>query len=308
MGVTAAYLLGKAGATVALLERNRFAMGETGHTTAHLTYVTDTRLRDLVKKFGRDHAQAAWDAGAAAISKIAEIIGTESLACDFHWVPGYLHAPLGKQRDADEISALQEEAKIASKLSFDAEFVDRAPLVGGPGVRFANQAIFHPSKYLANLLNVLKSSGCLLFEKTEASEIEVNPGQVKANGRTILCKQVVVATHVPLQGATGIISAALFQTKLASYSTYAIGAKVAKGTLPQASFWDTDNPYFYLRCEHRKVHDYAILGGADHKTGQVRDPERHYARVEKRMLKLFPKAEIDYRWSDRSWRPTMDSR
>src|SRR5689334_345854 len=55
-GITTAYLLGKAGASVALLERARFDMGETGHTTAHLTCVTDTRLPELVKTFGRNHA------------------------------------------------------------------------------------------------------------------------------------------------------------------------------------------------------------------------------------------------------------
>src|SRR5258707_7343844 len=43
-GITAAYLLKKAGDTVALVERGRCASIDTGHTTAHLTCVTDTRL------------------------------------------------------------------------------------------------------------------------------------------------------------------------------------------------------------------------------------------------------------------------
>ena len=38
-GITAAYLLKKSGAKVALLERGRCAAADTGHTTAHLTYV-----------------------------------------------------------------------------------------------------------------------------------------------------------------------------------------------------------------------------------------------------------------------------
>ena len=41
-GVTAAYLLTAGGKTVALLERGRCAQIDTGHTTAHLTMVTDT--------------------------------------------------------------------------------------------------------------------------------------------------------------------------------------------------------------------------------------------------------------------------
>jgi glycine/D-amino acid oxidase-like deaminating enzyme/nitrite reductase/ring-hydroxylating ferredoxin subunit len=296
-GVTAAYLLTKAGATVALLERDRFGGGETGHTTAHLTCVTDTRLRELVKTFGRDHAQAAWDAGTAAINQIHEIIEAEKLACEFHWVPGYLHAPMSKRTDSGEIAALQDDAKLAVELGFDAKFVECAPFVDCPGVRFANQALFHPQKYLTGMLKTLKARGCQLFENTEGSEIQVDPAVVKANGHTIRCKFVVIATHVPLQGATGTISAALFQTKLAAYSTYAIGAQIPKGAAPQASFWDTADPYFYVRIEHRKTHDYAILGGADHKTGQARDPERHYARVEKRLRQVLPQAKIDHRWS-----------
>jgi glycine/D-amino acid oxidase-like deaminating enzyme len=296
-GVTAAYLLTQAGASVALLDRDRFGGGETGHTTAHLTCVTDVRLRELVKTFGRDHAQAAWDAGVAAISQIRQIIDDEKLACEFHWVPAYLHAPVSKRTDADEIASLQEDAGLAAELGFDAQFQERVPLVECLGVRFANQALFHPQKYLAGLLKILKERGCQLFENTEASEIQVEPAVVKANGHTIRRKFVVIGTHVPLQGATDTVSAALFQTKLASYSTYAVGAQIAKDSLPQASFWDTADPYFYLRIEHRKTHDYAILGGADHKTGQVRDPERHYLRVEKRLRQLLPKAKIDCRWS-----------
>src|SRR5439155_22946236 len=82
-GVTAAYLLKDAGATVALIERERMASIDTGHTTAHLTYVTDVQLQELVRSFGRDHAQAAWDAGAAAINEIERIVGEEGIECEF---------------------------------------------------------------------------------------------------------------------------------------------------------------------------------------------------------------------------------
>src|SRR6266850_4848653 len=61
-GITAAYLFKKSGVKVALLERDRCAAADTGHTTAHLTYVTDERLSHLVKVFGRDGAQAFWEA------------------------------------------------------------------------------------------------------------------------------------------------------------------------------------------------------------------------------------------------------
>jgi hypothetical protein len=58
-GIVATYLLKKAGLRVALLERERLASRDSGHTTAHLTCVTDKRLYELVNQFGRQHAKAA---------------------------------------------------------------------------------------------------------------------------------------------------------------------------------------------------------------------------------------------------------
>jgi Rieske Fe-S protein len=212
-------------------------------------------------------------------------------------VPGFLHAPAGKVPSDDEIALLQEDGRTAQELGFDALFIESVPFVGTPGVRFANQAKLHPAKFLSGLLKKFPSGGSFVFENTEVTEISGDPPIVKAAGYTIHCNYVVIATHVPLQGATGTVSAALFQTKLAPYSTYAIGARIPSKTVPQASFWDTADPYFYLRIDRHKRYDYAILGGADHKTGQARDPEHHYAQVEKRMRGLFPKCEILHRWS-----------
>ena len=66
-GITAAYLFKHAGLRVALLERTRLASVDTGHTTAHLTRVTDLRLHSMARTFGRDHAKAVWDAGAGRL-------------------------------------------------------------------------------------------------------------------------------------------------------------------------------------------------------------------------------------------------
>jgi len=90
-GITTAYLLKETGLTVALIERERFASMDTGHTTAHLTYITDVELQELTRNFGDDHAQAAWDAGAAAIDEIQRIVQDEEIECEFTRVPAYVH-------------------------------------------------------------------------------------------------------------------------------------------------------------------------------------------------------------------------
>jgi len=55
-GLTTAYLASAAGQSVVVIERDRCAAVDTGHTTAHLTMVTDTRLCELSRTFGKTHA------------------------------------------------------------------------------------------------------------------------------------------------------------------------------------------------------------------------------------------------------------
>ena len=51
-GLTAAYELASAGRSVVVIERRRCASVDTGHTSAHLTMVTDTRLTELADQLG----------------------------------------------------------------------------------------------------------------------------------------------------------------------------------------------------------------------------------------------------------------
>jgi Rieske Fe-S protein len=108
---------------------------------------------------------------------------------------------------------------------------------------------------------------------------------------------VVMATNNPLVGLASITSAALLQTKLSLYTSYAIGARVPSETIPEAMFWDTRDPYDYLRVDRHRGYDYVIYGGEDHKTGQKRKTEKAYARLVARLEKIIPGAQVDHRWS-----------
>ena len=294
-GITAAYLLKKEGAKVALLERSRCAGADTGHTTAHLTYVTDYRLRQLVKTFGRDGAKAFWESGIAAIDQIYEIAKNDAKDSEFKWVPGYLHSSL-KETDKKDRESLEEDAQLAKELGFDAEFLESVPYANAPGVRFKHQAKFHPYKYLAPLLQSIPGDGSYVFENTEASEIEDKPLTVHAGQHKIKCSYLMIATHNPLLGKTGVFKGTLFQSKLALYTSYVLGAKLPSGTLPEALYWDTTDPYYYLRIDRRGDHDYAIFGGEDVKTGQEEDAEKVFGNLRERLKKVLPDAEMQHRW------------
>ncbi len=294
-GVTAAYLLAKAGRSVILVEKEKLFGGETGHTTAHISYPTDMRLRDLVKTFGHNHAQAVWDACLASADHIRRHICAEEIDCGLRQVPGYLYA--APNADDAEKDRLHHDAGLADDMGFDAEYVEQCPVTQRPAVRFSNLMKFHPTQYVLALALVAQKSGAQIYEGSEVEEFDSKARTVRCNGRQISYQHVFIATHVPLQGVAGTLSAMLLQTKLAGYSTYALEAELPMELVPEALWWDTSDPYFYIRTD--KVGDTmrTIVGGEDHKTGQTNDTETCYAALEKRLHAVFPSARVTRRWS-----------
>jgi glycine/D-amino acid oxidase-like deaminating enzyme len=198
-GITTAYLLKQEGARVALIERDQIAAGDTSRTTAHLTYVTDTRLHQLVDTFGNDTAKAFWEAGAAAIDEIAAVALQTKADCGFHWTPGYLHASM-RDEDAKERQLLEKVVELASAFGFDATFVEHVPVANRPGVRFAHQPKFHPLQYLEPLVRAIPGAGSFVFAHTAMEDVDDKPMVVHAGGQKIRCDYLVIATHNPLVG------------------------------------------------------------------------------------------------------------
>lgn len=296
-GITTAYLLLQDGVRVALIDREEIAGADTSRTTAHLTYVTDERLHHLASKFGVDAARKFWEAGAVAIDTIERITEECGNDAEFVRVPGYLHARIGKEPSSKEIEGLRKDAELARSFGFDATFVESTLYGGVPGVLFAQQAKFHPRKYLKGLLTEIQQSGGLIFEHTAMQSVEEGePMSVQANDHKIRCKYLVIATHNPLMGKRGALTAGLFQTKLALYTSYVLGARLPLGALPEGLYWDTNDPYEYLRIDEHEDHLYAIFGGEDVKTGQERNTEEVFEKLTRRVHELLPEAAVDRRW------------
>jgi Rieske Fe-S protein len=142
----------------------------------------------------------------------------------------------------------------------------------------------------------LPGNGSHVFEKSAATEFDAEKRRAKVNGHWIGFDRVIMATNNPLVGLASITSATLFQTKLSLYTSYAIGARVSSETIPEALFWDTREPYDYLRVDRHRGFDYVIYGGEDHKTGQKRKTQKAYTHLLAR-LKNIPDAQVDHRWS-----------
>ncbi|HEX6639900.1 MAG TPA: FAD-binding oxidoreductase, partial [Thermoanaerobaculia bacterium] len=122
-GLTAALLLAERGRSVAVLEQETIAGGETGNTTAHLTVAIDARYHYIRRKYSAEEAKLVADASRAALEKIAENVQRYGIDCRFRRVPGYLYTEKRKY-----VSELKNEASAAREAGLDAQWTTDVPL------------------------------------------------------------------------------------------------------------------------------------------------------------------------------------
>ena len=101
-GLSTAYMLGRTGRRVIVLDKGSIGGGQTAQTTAHLASALDDRFSRLEKLHGRDGARVAYESHAAAIDRIQQVVTEEGIDCDFERVDGYLIAAPGEPPDALE--------------------------------------------------------------------------------------------------------------------------------------------------------------------------------------------------------------
>ena len=292
-GVTTAYLLSREGKSVVVIDAQGIGRGETSRTTAHLTNALDDRYFELERLFGAEGSRLAAESHRAAIDKIEEIVRTENIECDFERLDGFLFVPPGESKDLldRELSAVHRAG-----LS-DIELVPRAPLRDfdtGTALRYPRQAQFHPLKYLIGLAEALEKQGGRIFERIKAERIKGGtPGHIEtADGGHITADSIVVATNIPVNDRLTI------QAEQAAYRSYVIGVRVPSDSVTRALYWDTADPYHYVRLARDQDADLLIVGGEDHKTGQADDADLRYRTLESWTRERFPQAaQVEYRWS-----------
>src|SRR5207253_1975592 len=76
-GLTTAYLLGREGRRVIVLDDGPIGGGMTARTTAHLSNALDDRFYELERLFGEEGSRAAAESHTAAIAQIEAIVGAE---------------------------------------------------------------------------------------------------------------------------------------------------------------------------------------------------------------------------------------
>jgi glycine/D-amino acid oxidase-like deaminating enzyme/nitrite reductase/ring-hydroxylating ferredoxin subunit len=274
-GISTAYELCKRGKPVMVIDRGRIAGGMTSRTSAHLAPLCDDLVSEMTKIKGQKATKLFCDSQAAAVDRIEEIQASEKIDCDFRRLDGYLFQ--GRDMPAEIIDQEMEAVRDVGTP------VHR--LVGVPFndcedrhvLRYPRQATFHPLKYLAGVAKACHGGGVEFFRDSPVEEVSEDDGviSVRTARGTIRAQHAVVATNSSISDRFAI------HTKTAPYRTYVMAFELPRGALPDALYWDTEEPYHYVRLQPGPGGtDYVLVGGEDHKSGQADDADERYKKLE----------------------------
>ncbi|PGH00924.1 hypothetical protein AJ80_09086 [Polytolypa hystricis UAMH7299] len=317
-GISTAYEMVTRGAKVMMIEARDVLSGESGRTSGHLANALDDGYVQIAKKHGLEDAKAAADSHSWALNRVGDVSKKLGIECEYRHLPGYQISQYarGDRRHDEEVKGLRAEVERAKSLGLDVSYLDGFAVKGWDGkpdqrdaAIFANQATFHPTKYLVGVLKWLKEQPnfqCFTHTRmmsTEETGVEfagLGHKKVKIhteNGLTITADHVVEATCVPLQKLSII-------AEMEYYRTYCIAMRVPKGSIEDCLLYDEAEEYKYVRltvCDEND--DYLVIGGCDHKVGQG-DAAGRFEELETWVRERFTRTgSVDYKWSGQIYEP-----
>jgi glycine/D-amino acid oxidase-like deaminating enzyme/nitrite reductase/ring-hydroxylating ferredoxin subunit len=266
-GLSVAYALVRDGTTVTVVDDGPVGGGETGRTSAHLSCALDDRYSHLESLFGETGARLAAQSHRAAIASIEATVTQLQIACEFRRVDGYLFAPCTQPPESHGLAPeLARELAAATRAGLDVTEAVSAPLPFATGrcLRFADQAEFQPVAYLRGLAAAVIAAGGRIHTGVRVHAIEGGdaPHVQLAGGRVIRAKSIVDASNASITNRYDL------PLRQAAYRSYVIGFDLAPGEIPHALYWDTEDPYHYLRVARGEDgREILLVGGADHRTG-----------------------------------------
>jgi len=288
-GLTTAYLLAKEGKKVVVIEDGEIASGETSRSTAHISNAFDDHYFEVAKLHGKDAAAIVAESHTAAIDQIDAIVTKEGIDCEFERVDGFLFPASHNSSDIGDVNKEYFAAKEAGLQ--DVELLQELPIPSikaSPVLRFPRQGQFNPVKYLFGLANVLKNLGVQIFTNTHAAHFTSGHPQVvlTSDNVSVTAEFLVVATNVPVNDRIEMY------TKLDPERTVVLVAKIPKGSVKKALYWDTLENYHYIRTAPlNDVSDYLLVGGEDYRVGENSQTNERIEALKSWTKAFFPMIE-----------------
>lgn len=302
-GLATAYRLAKEGKNVVVLEARVCGAGMTGRTTAHIMQWNDDFYQSVEEMYGTEKSKLVAQGHTGAVDWIGNVSKQEGIECEFKVVPGYLFPHDDKHMTQRQ---LEKELAACQRLGLDVQMVDVSddPSTGNlkQALIFPHCGNFHPLQFTQGLADAVVKHGGRIFEMTRAKSGPTNGKVETMEGPTVIASEaVVLATLTPINRNLAV------HTRQECQRSYVVALEIPKDSIKEAQFWDTQEPYHYVRTASNPEDksgntQLLIVGGEDHQNGQApkKYPEDNdqWDELESYARERWPVAgKLVYKWT-----------
>ncbi|HSI76671.1 MAG TPA: FAD-dependent oxidoreductase [Lunatimonas sp.] len=296
-GISAAYVLSKAGLQVIVLEAGEVGKGTTGFSTGNLYAPVDPRLFSLDEKHGSETLKEVVASRVAAINFIEDRVDEFGIECDFHRVPWHLFTTPVEENGRGEILK-EHRAAVEAGLEVTSRVPAGFPLSVTDIITIPGQAQFDPLVYTRELAANISSRHCQIFENSPVLDIsDSDPCVLLTDQGTVRAKKVVMATHTP----KGIY---IVQASMESKREFALAVRLKGPLPPPAIYWHaTPSGQYSIRPYQSSEGDFLIVLSRSYTVGKSDQMKTSYQSLEEYVHSRFDVERIDHIWAAQNYRP-----
>ncbi len=306
-GLSAARILAKRGAKVAVLEAETIGWGASSRNGGMVLTGLKLSAEQLLKNYGRETARRMFAASLASIDCVEQIVKEEALACDFHryghlevaWKPAHFER---FQRSAEVIAReFNHTVEIVPKNELRREI--GSDLFHG-GLVDETSAGVNPARYVAGLAKAAERAGAALYARTRVDRVERIDKQgskaflLRTSRGNLAARHVLVASG----GYTGRATPEL-RNRIIPIGSYIIVTEPLPEDLAQQvsprerMIFDSKNFLYYFRLTpDRRM----LFGGRAAFFPETSDTIRESIQIlRKGMVNVYPPlwdAPVEYAW------------